>query len=92
MHKYAVIAFPFIFSNLRCFREKNLHNNAILRSTSDAEDEELATPSAARRLLYSYVKRNVNVQDNTTQYLERLWPQALPSGYARGQIKICICP
>ncbi|KRX57966.1 hypothetical protein T09_7530 [Trichinella sp. T9] len=32
MHKYAVIALPFIFSNLRCFREKNLHNNAILRS------------------------------------------------------------
>ncbi|KRZ95368.1 hypothetical protein T08_15877 [Trichinella sp. T8] len=22
MHKYAVIALPFIFSNLRCFREK----------------------------------------------------------------------
>ncbi|KRY18928.1 hypothetical protein T12_2221 [Trichinella patagoniensis] len=22
MHKYAVIAFPFIFSNLRCFRTK----------------------------------------------------------------------
>ncbi|KRX22597.1 hypothetical protein T07_5247 [Trichinella nelsoni] len=39
MHKYAVIAFPFIFSNLRCFREKYLHNNAILRSTSDAEEE-----------------------------------------------------
>ncbi|KRX64034.1 hypothetical protein T09_3530 [Trichinella sp. T9] len=30
-------------------------------------------PSAARLLLYSYVQRNVNVQDNTTQYLERVW-------------------
>ncbi|KRY61144.1 hypothetical protein T03_6208 [Trichinella britovi] len=59
MHKYAVIALPFIFSNLRCFREKNLHNNAILRNTSDAEDEELAMPSAARLLLYSYVQRNM---------------------------------
>ncbi|KRX19380.1 hypothetical protein T07_13421, partial [Trichinella nelsoni] len=36
------------FSNLRCFmlislcfREKNLHNNAILRSTSHAEEEEI---------------------------------------------------
>ncbi|KRX59180.1 hypothetical protein T06_9755 [Trichinella sp. T6] len=33
----------------------------------------LAMPSAARLLLYSYVQRNVNVQDNTTQYLERVW-------------------
>ncbi|KRX77010.1 hypothetical protein T06_12674 [Trichinella sp. T6] len=58
-------------------QEKNLHNNAILRSnmnTSDAEEEEeLATPSAARLFLYSYVQRNLfDVQDNTTQYLEEL--------------------
>ncbi|XP_003380372.1 hypothetical protein Tsp_06083, partial [Trichinella spiralis] len=33
----------------------------------------LAATSAARLLLYSYVQRNVNVQDNTTQYLERVW-------------------
>ncbi|KRX64544.1 hypothetical protein T06_8429, partial [Trichinella sp. T6] len=64
--------------NLRCFSEKNLHNNAILRSTSDAEEEEeLATPSAARLFLYSYVQRNtysfLDLQDNTTQYLERVW-------------------
>ncbi|KRX49853.1 hypothetical protein T05_2327 [Trichinella murrelli] len=26
------------------------------------------------------------------QIFNRLWPQALPSGYARGQIKICIFP
>ncbi|KRX12091.1 hypothetical protein T07_1469 [Trichinella nelsoni] len=26
------------------------------------------------------------------QIFKRLWPQALPSGYAQGQIKICICP
>ncbi|KRY33320.1 hypothetical protein T01_9469, partial [Trichinella spiralis] len=25
-------------------------------------------------------------------YVSSLWPQALPSGYAPGQIKICICP
>ncbi|XP_003380711.1 hypothetical protein Tsp_06865 [Trichinella spiralis] len=32
--------------------------------TSDAEEEELATPSAARLLLYSYVQRNVfNIVD-----------------------------
>ncbi|XP_003380265.1 hypothetical protein Tsp_05979 [Trichinella spiralis] len=37
-------------------------------------DCKLATPSAAARLLlYSYVQRNVNVQDNTTQYMERVW-------------------
>ncbi|XP_003380187.1 hydroxyacylglutathione hydrolase, partial [Trichinella spiralis] len=36
-------------------------------------DCNLATPSAARLLLYSYVQRNVNVQDNITQYLERMW-------------------
>ncbi|KRY08774.1 hypothetical protein T12_8483 [Trichinella patagoniensis] len=45
--------------------------------TSDAEDEELATPSAARLLLYSYVQRNtcsvLDVQGNTTQYLEKVW-------------------
>ncbi|KRX44522.1 hypothetical protein T05_10213 [Trichinella murrelli] len=34
----------------------------------------VTTPSAARLLLYSFVQRNVNVQDNTTQYLERVWP------------------
>ncbi|XP_003380026.1 hypothetical protein Tsp_05757 [Trichinella spiralis] len=44
-----------------------------LADTSDAEDEELAKPSAARLLLYSYVQRKVNVQNNTTQYLERMW-------------------
>ncbi|KRX85053.1 hypothetical protein T06_3144 [Trichinella sp. T6] len=33
----------------------------------------LATPSAARLLLYSFVQRNVNVQDDTAQYLERAW-------------------
>ncbi|KRX85154.1 hypothetical protein T06_9706 [Trichinella sp. T6] len=34
----------------------------------------LATPSAARLLLYSYVQRNLfDVQDNTTQYLEEVW-------------------
>ncbi|KRX65117.1 hypothetical protein T09_2282 [Trichinella sp. T9] len=42
-------------------------------SNAEDKDKELATPSAARLLLYSYVQRNVNVQDNTTQYLERLW-------------------
>ncbi|KRZ65821.1 hypothetical protein T08_16181 [Trichinella sp. T8] len=26
------------------------------------------------------------------QIFNHLWPQALPSGYAPGQIKICICP
>ncbi|KRZ54139.1 hypothetical protein T02_3306 [Trichinella nativa] len=37
----------FMFTNLRCsmliifrFRVNNLHNNAILRSTSDAEEED----------------------------------------------------
>ncbi|XP_003380408.1 nuclear transcription factor Y subunit B [Trichinella spiralis] len=39
----------------------------------DASDCKLATPSAARLLLYLYVQRNVNVQGNTTQYLERVW-------------------
>ncbi|KRZ50421.1 hypothetical protein T02_14343 [Trichinella nativa] len=38
----------------------------VTQGTSDAEEEEevsisLATPSAARLLLYSYVQRNVNM-------------------------------
>ncbi|XP_003380999.1 conserved hypothetical protein [Trichinella spiralis] len=40
-------------------------------------DCKLATPSAAHLLLYSYVQRKkysfLDVQDNTTQYLERMW-------------------
>ncbi|KRY47585.1 hypothetical protein T03_16391 [Trichinella britovi] len=59
------------------FREKICITMPYYVSTSitlDAEDEELATPSAARLLLYSYVQRNkysfLDVKDNTTQYLE----------------------
>ncbi|KRX32053.1 hypothetical protein T05_886, partial [Trichinella murrelli] len=58
-----------------------LYGELKLTGTSDAEEEEvsisLATPSAARLLLYSYVQRNtcsfLDVQDNTTQYLEKVW-------------------
>ncbi|KRZ89959.1 hypothetical protein T08_4472 [Trichinella sp. T8] len=35
-----------------------LYGERKLADTSDADDEELATPSAARLLLYSYVQRN----------------------------------
>ncbi|KRX84364.1 hypothetical protein T06_1964 [Trichinella sp. T6] len=55
-----------------------LYGEWKLSGTSDPEEEEvsisLATPSAARLLLYSYVQRNLfDVQDNTTQYLEEVW-------------------
>ncbi|KRY07468.1 hypothetical protein T12_12211 [Trichinella patagoniensis] len=52
-----------------------METGGCLSNTSDAEgeDKELATPSAARLLLHSYVQRNVNVQDNTMQNLERVW-------------------
>ncbi|KRZ94549.1 hypothetical protein T08_412 [Trichinella sp. T8] len=69
------------------------HHPGITTDTSDAEDEEvsLATPSAARLLLYSYVQRNtcsfLDVQDNTTQYLEKVWND-IPDRLYYGQANI----
>ncbi|XP_003380456.1 cleavage and polyadenylation specificity factor subunit 3, partial [Trichinella spiralis] len=49
-------------------------------------------PSAARLLLYSYVQRNVNVQDNTTQYLESVVRLLLCSCFYRDQSCVSTVP
>ncbi|XP_003380398.1 conserved hypothetical protein [Trichinella spiralis] len=55
-------------------------------------DCKLAMPSAARLLLYSYVQRNVNVQDNTTQYLESVVRLLLCSCFYRDQSCVSTVP
>ncbi|KRX57976.1 hypothetical protein T09_12289 [Trichinella sp. T9] len=54
----------------KCMTLRLLYTSSLTGLLTDCK---LATPSAARLLLYSYVQRNVNVQDNTTQYLEKVW-------------------
>ncbi|KRZ95290.1 hypothetical protein T08_15672 [Trichinella sp. T8] len=59
-HKYHFNRYPELI--IFRFREKICITMPYYVSTSitlDAEDEELATPSAARLLLYSYVQRNM---------------------------------
>ncbi|KRY58900.1 hypothetical protein T03_10987 [Trichinella britovi] len=60
----------------------------IICDASDAEDEELATPSAARLLLYSYVQRNFDycsVHVSTVSSHSALWFSSL--SHVRQQLK-----